>query len=173
MKCWLNYLCHKIKFYFYYAWEGTLKIRIRFFDWFLIGIEMEAFGLCSVSHIHLGDGVRLIYLPCAKLNTKRKFIKWMRFFIFFYINGKKYWFRANFRFLFLVDLHILGCPERDFTISGKCLFVCVWQKFYGKCSSRSNAQNLMIELEMEAFGFCDISLIHLGDGVAFGLPPLC
>ena len=28
----------------------------------------------------------------------------------------------NFRFL--MDLHVLGCPEHDLTISGKCLSVC-------------------------------------------------
>ena len=29
-----------------------------------------------------------------------------------------------FDFRFLMDLHILGCPEHDLTISGKCLSVC-------------------------------------------------
>ena len=29
-----------------------------------------------------------------------------------------------FDFWFLMDLHVLGCPEHDFTISGKCLRVC-------------------------------------------------
>ena len=48
-----------------------------------------------------------------------------------------------FHFRFLMDLHVLECPEHDLTISGSCLSVCVWQKFYGKCSSRTNAQNFM------------------------------
>ena len=28
-----------------------------------------------------------------------------------------------FDFRVLMDLHVLGCPEHDLTISGKCLFV--------------------------------------------------
>ena len=60
---------------------------------------------------------------------------------------------------FLMDLDVLGCPEHDLNIFGKCLSVCmsvclcvclclcmsvcVWQKFCGKCSSRTNAQNFM------------------------------
>ena len=27
-----------------------------------------------------------------------------------------------------MDLHVLGYPEHDLTISGKCLSVCVWDK---------------------------------------------
>ena len=46
-------------------------------------------------------------------------------FTFFYISRRKYWFRANFLFLILMDLHVLGCPEHDFTMPGKCLSVCV------------------------------------------------
>ena len=54
-----------------------------------------------------------------------------------------------------MDIHVLECPEHDFTISGKCLSVCVyacvcmslslceWEKKCGKCSSRTNAQNFM------------------------------
>ena len=30
-----------------------------------------------------------------------------------------------FDFRFLLDLHVLGCPEQDLTISGKCLPVCL------------------------------------------------
>ena len=30
-----------------------------------------------------------------------------------------------FYFWFLMDLHALGCPEHDLTVSGKCLSVCV------------------------------------------------
>ena len=30
-----------------------------------------------------------------------------------------------FDFRFLMDLQVLGCPEHDLTISGKCLCVCV------------------------------------------------
>ena len=68
-------------------------------------------------------------------------------FTFFYVSRRKYSFRAIFDFRFLIDLHILGCPDHDMTISGKCLSVrlsvCMRQKFYGKCSSRINAQNFM------------------------------
>ena len=31
-----------------------------------------------------------------------------------------------FDFRFLMDLHVLGCPEHEFTIFRKCLCVCVW-----------------------------------------------
>ena len=48
---------------------------------------------------------------------------------------------------FFIDLHVLGCPEQDLTIFGKCLSVCVsicvWQKFCGNCISRTNAQNFI------------------------------
>ena len=30
-----------------------------------------------------------------------------------------------FDFRFLIDLHVLGSPEQDLTISGKCLSVCL------------------------------------------------
>ena len=45
-------------------------------------------------------------------------------FTFFYTSRRKYWFRENFRFRFSMDLHVLGCPEHDLTIFGKCLSVC-------------------------------------------------
>ena len=34
-------------------------------------------------------------------------------------------FMKIFNFRFLKDLYVLGCPEHDLTISGKCLSVCV------------------------------------------------
>ena len=46
-------------------------------------------------------------------------------FAYFYINGKNIGLVQILDFRFLMDLHILGCPERDLTISGKCLWVCV------------------------------------------------
>ena len=48
-----------------------------------------------------------------------------------------------------MDLYVLECPNHDLTISEKCLSVCLdvcpymWQKFYGKCGSTTNAQNFM------------------------------
>ena len=33
-----------------------------------------------------------------------------------------------FDFWFLMDLHVLGCPEQDLDVSGKCLSVCVCDK---------------------------------------------
>ena len=33
-----------------------------------------------------------------------------------------------------MDLDVLGCPEYDFTISGKCLLVCERQTFCAKCN---------------------------------------
>ena len=54
-------------------------------------------------------------------------------------------FHFGFNFRFLMDLHVLGCPEHDLTISGKCQSVClcVLEKIFGKCSSKTNAQNLI------------------------------
>ena len=46
-----------------------------------------------------------------------------------------------FDFRFFMDLRVLECPKHDLTISEKCLSLC--QKFCGKCSSRTNQQNLM------------------------------
>ena len=60
---------------------------------------------------------------------------------FFYRNRRTYWFNANFRFS--VDLHVLGCPEHDLTISGKCLFVCLSACVYGKNSVASVTAELM------------------------------
>ena len=49
-----------------------------------------------------------------------------------------------FYFRFLMDLLSLGCPEHNLTVSGKSLSVCLYvTKFYGKYSSKTNAQNLM------------------------------
>ena len=42
-----------------------------------------------------------------------------------------------------MDSHALGCSEHNLTISGKCLSVCMGQKFCGKCSSKTAQQNLM------------------------------
>ena len=33
--------------------------------------------------------------------------------------------RENFQFQVLMDSHVLECPEQDFTISGKCLSLCL------------------------------------------------
>ena len=45
-------------------------------------------------------------------------------------------------FRFLMDLHVLGCPERDLIISGKCLSVC-HKNFVASVARELNAQNLM------------------------------
>ena len=67
-------------------------------------------------------------------------------FTFFCINGRKYWFRENF-WLPVFD------GFRSFEMSwtridyfwkmSVCVSVCVWQKFCGKCSSRTNQQNFI------------------------------
>ena len=47
-----------------------------------------------------------------------------------------------------MDLHVLGCPDHDLAIfesvclSG-CVSVCMRQKFCGKCTSTTNAQNFV------------------------------
>ena len=83
-------------------------------------------------------------------------------FTFFYISRKKYWFRANFRFLVFDGFTHFRMSWTRFDYFWKmsvclsvclcvcvsvclyvCVSVCVWQKFCGKCSSRTNEQNFM------------------------------
>ena len=47
---------------------------------------------------------------------------------FFYINSKNIWFHENFRLPVFDRFTVLGCPEYDFTICGKCLSVCLCDK---------------------------------------------
>ena len=51
------------------------------------------------------------------------------FFAFFYINRRKYSFRANFPFPVFDGFTHFGCPEDDLTIFGKSLSVYLWQNF--------------------------------------------
>ena len=67
---------------------------------------------------------------------------------FFCISRRKYCFDQIFDYGFLMDLHVLGCPEHDLTISGKmflclsmCLYVCVC--VYAKNFVASVARELM------------------------------
>ena len=46
-----------------------------------------------------------------------------KIFTFFYINRRKCWFRANFRFPVLMDFD--GCPEHEWDIFGKCMSFCL------------------------------------------------
>ena len=46
----------------------------------------------------------------------RLLLKQLIIFTFFDINRRKYYFIANFHFRFLIDLHVLGCPEYDLTM---------------------------------------------------------
>ena len=48
----------------------------------------------------------------------------VNFFDVFYRNRRKYWFRKNCRLPVFDALTLLGCPEHDWTISGKCVSVC-------------------------------------------------
>ena len=92
---------------------------------------------------------------CAKVfNPKQQLcacvsflMSYSKFTFFKYINKKEYVFVKIFDFRFLLDFHVLECPENDFTIFEKLLFVglsvCARQKFYGKCNSRTNAQKFM------------------------------
>ena len=50
------------------------------------------------------------------LKKFRQLIAGNAIFTFFDTSRRKYWFRA---IRFLMDLHILGCPEHDLTIFGK------------------------------------------------------
>ena len=51
-----------------------------------------------------------------------------------------------FDFRFLMDLHVLGCPDDDLTISGKCLSVCMC--VCGKSFVASLAQELMDRISL-------------------------
>ena len=52
--------------------------------------------------------------------------KWSFYlFPFFHIKRKSMSFMQLFDFRFLIDLHVLGCPENDLTTFGKCLSVCL------------------------------------------------
>ena len=61
---------------------------------------------------------------------------------FFCINRRKYWFQENFRHLVFDRFTCFGMSWTRFEFFWK-MSVCVWQKFCGKCSSRTNAQNFM------------------------------
>ena len=72
------------------------------------------------------------------------------FITFFHISRRKYWFRANFRFLIFDGFTRFGMSWTRFDYFWKmgvclsvCVSVCAWQKFCGKCSSRTNKQNFM------------------------------
>ena len=65
---------------------------------------------------------------------------------FFYLNRRKYWFRANFRFPVFdgfVRFGISWTRLDYFWKMSACLSMCVWQNLFRKCSSRTNQQNLM------------------------------
>ena len=67
-------------------------------------------------------------------------------FTFFYISRRKYWFRANFRFPVFDGFTRFGMSWTRFDYFWKmcvCVSVCVWQKFCGKCRSRTYARNFM------------------------------
>ena len=85
---------------------------------------------CTGSHKKLW----MHHVQCIEM-TRRMFSVESCVFTFFYINRREYWFSANLRFP--VFDGFLGCLEHDLTISGKCLSVSVWQKFYVKPSSRT------------------------------------
>ena len=82
----------------------------------------------------------------------RNIYNWMQknyanhFFIFFFINWKKFYFRANFRLSFFDGFTRFGMSWKRFDYFWKMsvwLSVCMWQKFCGMCSSKINAQNFM------------------------------
>ena len=54
------------------------------------------------------------------------FIYFFFIFTFLYISRRKYGFRAKFLFPVFDGFNVLGCPEHDLTISGKCLSVCLY-----------------------------------------------
>ena len=60
---------------------------------------------------------------CKNHTTKLKDSNYL--FTFLYIEEESTGFVQIFDFRFLMDLHVLGCPEHDFIISGKCLSVCL------------------------------------------------
>ena len=74
-----------------------------------------------------------------------------------------------------MNLHLLGCPDDDFTGSGKCLSKCMWQKFYAKCSSRINAKDFTnLYIKNYPTINCCLSTFegsHSKDGAVFTLFP--
>ena len=74
------------------------------------------------------------------------YFRMIDFFTFFWVNRRKYWFRKNFRLPFFDGFACFGMSWTQFDYFWKmsvCLSVCMWQKFCGKCSLRTNALNLM------------------------------
>ena len=70
---------------------------------------------------HAKDIKKQLFLKCFRCNL---------IFTIFYVNRKIIGFLQIFDFRLLMDLHDLGCPEHNLTISRKCLFVylCVHDK---------------------------------------------
>ena len=66
------------------------------------------------------------------------------FILFFYINGRKYWFHENFWLLVFDGFICFGMCWTRFDYFWKMpVCLCVWQKYCAKCSNRTNAQNFM------------------------------
>ena len=52
------------------------------------------------------------------------FISCLGIFYFYILHKKKV--LESWKFQFLMNLHVLGCPEQEFTIFTKCLIVCLY-----------------------------------------------
>ena len=95
----------------------------------------------------------LLNLECERKSSKLELkyfknvcTKCVNVFTFFYINRRKYWFHENIRFSVFDAFTRLGISWIWFQCFWKisvCLCVCLWQNICGKCSSRTNQQNLM------------------------------
>ena len=89
-------------------------------------------------------------------------------FTFFYINRRKIWFRENFRLPFLINLHVLGCPEHEVNISGKCLSVClcVCDKYFVASVARERMNRIswtfMVEIVQQIALQSNVFQIFLG-----------
>ena len=105
--------------------------------------------LCSIRsplhefYIIISEFSKATLIMMSEINT---------IFIFFYINRRKYCFRVNFLLPVFDGFTRFGMSWAWFNCFWKTYFclhvsvcgtVCAWQKFCGKCSSRTNQQNLM------------------------------
>ena len=68
----------------------------------------------------------MIMKTARSSKTYQKFFFPFFLFLFFFMSIEEtIGFVQIFDFWFLMDLHVLGCPEHDLTIFGKCLSDCV------------------------------------------------
>ena len=63
------------------------------------------------------------------------------YFLLFPIKEENIRIGKIFVFWFLTSLHVLGCHEYDFSIFKRCLSACVWHKFCGRPSEKTDVRD--------------------------------